>query len=136
MMAKFNGTGSTLTHQIPYRDVYYHDTVAITYKGQYMAFEKVLTTLTAIDLSNNAFDSEIPETTGKLISLHTLNMSHNAFTGKIPPQMAEMRQLESLDLSLNELSGEIPQELTDLTFLATLNLSENKLTQILAEPHI
>ncbi|XP_037408495.1 receptor-like protein 7 [Triticum dicoccoides] len=127
MMAKFNDTGSTLTHQIPYRDVYYHDTVAITYKGQYMAFEKVLTTLTAIDFSNNAFDSQIPETTGKLISLHTLNMSHNAFTGKIPPQMAEMRQLESLDLSSNELSGEIPQELTNLTFLATLNLSENKL---------
>uniref|UniRef100_A0A8R7U192 Receptor-like protein 12 n=1 Tax=Triticum urartu TaxID=4572 RepID=A0A8R7U192_TRIUA len=127
MMAKFDGTGNSLGHGTLYTAEYYHDTVAITYKGQYMTFEKVLTALTAIDFSNNALDGDIPESVRKLVSLHILSMSHNAFTGRIPPQMGEMHQLESLDLSWNKLSGEIPQELTDLTFLGTLNLCENKL---------
>lgn len=109
-----------------YSDLYY-ETVEITYKGQLQTFVKVWITLTVIDFSNNAFDGDIPESTGRLISLRTLNMSHNAFTGKIPSQIGEMRQLESLDLSWNKLSGEIPPELTDLTFLGALNLCENKL---------
>ncbi|KAM3354986.1 hypothetical protein ACQJBY_025630 [Aegilops geniculata] len=125
MMAKFNDTGNILSHQTDYRD--YHDTVAITYKGQYVTFVEVLTTLTSIDFSNNALEGDIPESVGSLVSLHILNMSHNAFKGRIPAQIGEMRQLESLDLSWNKLSGEIPQELTNLTFLSTLNLSGNRL---------
>ncbi|KAF7033561.1 hypothetical protein CFC21_044645 [Triticum aestivum] len=125
MMAKFNDTGHILRHRTYYRD--YHNTVAITYKGQYATFEEVFTTLTAIDFSNNALEGDIPESVGSLVSLHILNMSHNAFTGRIPPQIGEMRQLESLDLSWNRLSGNIPQELTNLTFLGTLNLCGNRL---------
>ncbi|KAM3354982.1 hypothetical protein ACQJBY_025626 [Aegilops geniculata] len=125
MMAKFNDTGNILSHQTDYRD--YHDTVAITYKGQYVTFVEVLTTLTSIDFSNNALEGDIPESVGSLVSLHILNMSHNAFKGRIPAQIGEMRQLESLDQSWNKLSGEIPQELTNLTFLSTLNLSGNRL---------
>lgn len=127
MMSKFNETGNILSHQISDRDVYYQDIVAITLKGRYVTFGKVLTTLTAIDFSNNALDGDIPESIGMLVSLHILSMSHNAFTGRIPPQIGEMRQLESLDLSWNKLSGGIPQELTNLTFIGTLNLCENKL---------
>ncbi|KAM3336168.1 hypothetical protein ACQJBY_030253 [Aegilops geniculata] len=127
MMANFNDTGIILGNPRMYGDSYYHDTTAITYKGQYMTFEKVLTTFTAIDFSNNVLDGEIPDSIGRLVSLHILNMSYNAFTGRIPPQIGKMTQLESLDLSWNKLSGEIPQELTDLTFLGTLNLCENKL---------
>nr|CDM86813.1 unnamed protein product [Triticum aestivum] len=125
MMANSSETGNILGNQIYYGD--YHDTIAITYKGQYVTFEEVLTTLTAIDFSNNALEGDIPESVASLVSLHILNMSHNAFTGRIPPQIGEMRQLESLDLSWNKLSGEIPQELTNLTFLSTLNLSGNRL---------
>lgn len=125
MMEKFDDTGSTLRHQI--QGVYYHDTVAITYKGQYVTFGKILTALTAIDFSNNALDGDIPESIGRLVSLHILGMSHNAFIGRIPPKIGGMSQLESLDLSWNELSGEIPQDLTNLTFLGTLNLCGNKL---------
>ncbi|KAF7033579.1 hypothetical protein CFC21_044663 [Triticum aestivum] len=119
IMAKSNDAGSRQWFGNPvfYDSNYYHDTATITYKGQYMAFEKVLLILTAIDFSNNAFDGDIPESVGRLVSLYVLNMSYNAFTGRIPAQMGEMRQLESLDLSWNKLSGEIPQELADLTFL-------------------
>lgn len=127
MMAKFDDIGDIQDHATIVGSPYYQDTVAITYKGQYVTFEKVLTTLTAIDFSNNLFDGDIPESTGRLVSLHILNMSHNAFKGRIPAQIGEMSQLESLDLSWNQLSGEIPQELTNLTFLGTLNLCQNKL---------
>uniref|UniRef100_A0ACD5X9T3 Uncharacterized protein n=1 Tax=Avena sativa TaxID=4498 RepID=A0ACD5X9T3_AVESA len=135
MMAKFNDTGNILGHRMLYGGPYYHDTVAITYKGAYVTFGKVLTTLTAIEFSNNALVGDIPESIGRLVSLHILNVSHNAHTGRIPPQIGEMRQLESLDLSWNELSGEIPQELTDLTFLGTLNLCGNKLDGTIPQSH-
>ncbi|XP_047070724.1 receptor-like protein 35 [Lolium rigidum] len=135
MMEKFDDTGSISRHYISYRDVYYQNIVAITNKGHYMTFGKFLTTLTAIDFSNNALDGDIPETIGMLVSLHTLSMSRNAFTGRIPPKIGEMRQLESLDLSWNKLSGGIPSELTNLTFLATLNLCENKLDGSIPQSH-
>jgi Leucine-rich repeat (LRR) protein len=125
MIAKFNRTGDiVLAHNV---SGFYGDSVVITYKGSFVTFERILTTLTAIDLSNNMLEGSIPESAGQLISLHLLNMSHNAFTGKIPSQLGGMTDLESLDLSCNQLSGDIPQELTDLTFLGTLNLSSNHL---------
>lgn len=135
MMAKFDDIGDIQDHATIVGSPYYQDTVAITYKGQYVTFEKVLTTLTAIDFSNNLFDGDIPESTGRLVSLHILNMSHNAFKGRIPAQIGEMSQLESLDLSWNQLSGEIPQELTNLTFLGTLNLCQNKLYGRIPQSH-
>lgn len=124
MMAKVNDTRKIISYQSTF---YYQDTVTITNKGLETTYEKILTALTAIDFSKNALDGTIPESLGKLVSLHVLNMSHNAFTGNIPPQLGEVSQLESLDLSCNQLSGDIPQELTDLTFLATLDLSNNDL---------
>ena len=93
-----------------------------------MEFEKILATLTSIDLSNNRFDGEIPSTIGNLQALVVLNLSSNSFTGLIPPSLGNMNELESLDLSKNKLSGRIPQQLTNLTFLEYLNLSQNQLT--------
>jgi hypothetical protein len=128
MMAKFNSTGDIVrATNLSGMAEFYQDTIEIAYKGTYMTFERILTTLTAIDLSNNRLEGNIPESVGQLVSLRVLNMSHNAFMGKIPSQLGGITDLESLDLSFNQLSGEIPQDLTDLTFLTTLNLSENLL---------
>ncbi|KAL6857260.1 hypothetical protein ACP4OV_018642 [Aristida adscensionis] len=129
MMAKFTGTENTLgpRHMSDSQLVLYQYSTEITYKGSDVTFERIWTTLTAIDLSDNKLEGTIPESIGKLISLHVLNLSHNAFTGRIPAQLGGMIALESLDLSCNQLSGEIPQQLADLTFLAVLNLSNNRL---------
>nr|XP_034601142.1 putative receptor like protein 25 [Setaria viridis] len=113
----------------------YQDTVDIIYKGSEVSFERILTTLTAIDFSNNRLEGDIPKSIGRLVSLRMLNMSHNAFTGKIPAQLGGMTDLESLDLSCNQISGEIPQELTDLTFLDVLNLSNNHLVGKIPQSH-
>jgi Leucine-rich repeat (LRR) protein len=128
-MKKYNNTGQIIDHRYLTLSTvgFYQDSVTISYKGSVVTFDRILTTLTAIDISDNALDGSIPASLGNLVSLHVLNMSHNAFSGEIPPQLGTMTALESLDLSSNMLSGEIPQELTDLTFLSILNLSNNQL---------
>ncbi|WVZ95173.1 hypothetical protein U9M48_040970 [Paspalum notatum var. saurae] len=114
---------------------YYQGSIEITYKGSYISLEKILTTFTAIDFSNNSLEGTIPESIGRLVSLRVLNMSNNAFTGKIPAKLGGMTDLESLDLSCNQLSGEIPEELTGLTFLDVLNLSNNHLVGKIPQAH-
>lgn len=127
MTTRFSSAGDIVRAKNLSFQAFYQDSVVITYKGSDVTFGRILTTLTAIDVSNNRLEGTIPESVGRLVSLRVLNMSHNAFTGKIPTQLGGVTDLESLDLSCNQLSGEIPQELTNLTFLATLNLSDNRL---------
>ncbi|XP_030957639.1 receptor-like protein 33 [Quercus lobata] len=107
---------------------YYKDSVTIVSKGQEMELVKILTIFTAIDLSNNSFYGEIPNSVGNLKALIVLNLSGNNFTSHIPSSLGNLSELESLDLSRNNLFGEIPQQLTSLTFLEYLNLSQNQLT--------
>jgi len=127
-MKNYNNTGQIIDHGNPTQTIgFYQDSVTISYKGTVMTFDKILTTLTTIDISDNALKGSIPRLIGNLVSLHILNMSHNAFSGEIPSQLGSITALESLDLSSNMLSDEIPQELTNLTFLTTLNLSNNQL---------
>ncbi|KAM4110292.1 hypothetical protein ACB094_03G184100 [Castanea mollissima] len=97
---------------------YYKDLVTIVSKGQEMELVKNLTIFTTIDLSNNRFYGEIPNSVGNLKALIVLNLSGNNF----------MSHLESLGLSRNSLFGKIPQQLTSLTFLEYLNLSQNQFT--------
>ncbi|XP_042478859.1 receptor-like protein 35 [Macadamia integrifolia] len=106
---------------------YYRDSVTIMNKGLEMELVRILTIYTALDLSNNRFQGEIPKVIGELTSLVVLNMSHNDLVGQIPSSIGNMAELESLDLSQNKLSGQIPRQLTNLTFLAFLNLSQNHL---------
>ncbi|XP_039029814.1 receptor-like protein 33 [Hibiscus syriacus] len=106
---------------------YYQDSVTIVNKGVEMFYQKVLTILTCLDLSNNSFHGRIPEEIQVLMSLRVLNLSHNSFSGKIPSALDNLKDLESLDLSQNKLSREIPPQLASLTFLAALDLSYNQL---------
>ncbi|XP_026454084.1 receptor-like protein 7 [Papaver somniferum] len=107
--------------------LYYQDAVMVTSKGLDMELVKILTVFTCMDLSNNEFQGDIPETIGKLTSLYVLNFSRNALTGSIPSTIGNLKQLESLDLSRNMLTGEIPYQLAQLSFLSVLNLSFNRL---------
>ncbi|CAD6248268.1 unnamed protein product [Miscanthus lutarioriparius] len=132
-MKQYDNRGQIIDHTVIPR--LYQDSITISCKGHPMTFERILTTLTAIDISENALEGSIPTSIGNLHSLRLLNMSHNVFTGKIPPQLGSITALESLDLSSNMLSGEIPQELTDLTFLSTLNLSNNQLDGRIPQSH-
>uniref|UniRef100_A0ACD5VBA8 Uncharacterized protein n=2 Tax=Avena sativa TaxID=4498 RepID=A0ACD5VBA8_AVESA len=128
MMENVNDEGRVLGKLILSGRRFYQDSVTVTFKGGHVIFTKILTTFKAIDFSSNSFDGPIPESIGKLVSLHGLNMSYNNFTGQIPYQFSKLTHLESLDLSWNQLSGEIPRELTSLTSLEWLNVSYNNLS--------
>ncbi|KAM7481592.1 hypothetical protein LguiB_006175 [Lonicera macranthoides] len=101
--------------------------VKVVVKGMERELEKIITTFTTIDMSNNKFEGEIPNYIGDLRSLRALNLSHNKLVGHIPPSLGKLSVLESLDLSFNQLKGEIPQQLIGLIWLAFLNLSQNHL---------
>ncbi|TYJ14794.1 hypothetical protein E1A91_A10G141400v1 [Gossypium mustelinum] len=106
---------------------YYQDSVTIVNKGFEINYQKILTLLTCLDLSNNNFHGRILEEIQDLKSLHVLNLSYNSFFDSIPSALGSLTELESLDLSFNKLFGKIPPQLTSLTFLAALNLSYNQL---------
>ncbi|CAL5328079.1 unnamed protein product [Camellia sinensis] len=106
---------------------YYNDCLTIVVKGSTIEMVKVLTIFTAIDLSKNNFEGEIPKIIGRLNSIRELNLSHNSLTGHIPASLANVTMLEGLDLSSNKLTGEIPQQLRNLISLEVLNLSQNRL---------
>ncbi|XVE84710.1 hypothetical protein DITRI_Ditri17bG0035200 [Diplodiscus trichospermus] len=108
-------------------EYYYQDSLTIVNKGIELFYQKILTILACLDLSNNSFDGRIPEEIQNLTSLKVLNLSQNSFSGPIPLALENLKNLESLDLSQNKLSGTIPPQLTSLTFLAALNLSYNQL---------
>ncbi|KAI3986470.1 hypothetical protein MKX01_037752 [Papaver californicum] len=112
---------------LPLTSLYYQDAVMVTSKGLDMELVKILTVFTCIDLSNNSFQGNIPETIGNLTLLYVLNFSRNALTGPIPSTIGNLKQLESLDLSHNMLTGEIPYQMAQLSFLSVLDLSFNKL---------
>ncbi|XP_028054178.1 receptor-like protein 33 [Camellia sinensis] len=86
----------------------YMYSITMDNKGTHRLYAKIQKAFIAIDLSNNKFGGEIPESLGRLSGLQMLNLSNNNFTGVIPSSLASLIKLESLDLSQNLLSGEIP----------------------------
>ncbi|KAK9689494.1 hypothetical protein RND81_09G062800 [Saponaria officinalis] len=108
-------------------NTFYAYSISLTFNGVDNNYEKIISTLTTIDLSNNAFEGEIPDNVGRLVGLHGLNLSHNRLTGDIPASLGNLLMLDFLDLSNNKLSGEIPRELVSLTSLGVFNVSNNML---------
>ncbi|GMJ10029.1 receptor like protein 9 [Hibiscus trionum] len=94
----------------------------LSYKGEILSY------MSGLDLSCNNLTGAIPESLGKLASLHALNLSHNHLTGLIPVTLSNLSQVESLDFSYNNLSGTIPSELVDLNFLAAFSVAHNNLS--------
>ncbi|XP_017240152.1 receptor-like protein 9DC3 [Daucus carota subsp. sativus] len=107
---------------------YYQASISLTVKGTEYQVSKILHIYTAVDLSCNKFQGEVPKVIGELKGLALLNLSHNSLTGPIPSQLGNMKALQSLDLSSNQFTGAIPYPLIGLTFLEVLNLSYNHLT--------
>ncbi|XP_021296297.1 LRR receptor-like serine/threonine-protein kinase GSO2 [Herrania umbratica] len=106
---------------------YYNYVLILANKGRELNYENVPDSISAIDLSSNQFQGEIPEAISNLKQIHMLNLSNNNLTGHIPSALGEISNLESLDLSRNKLSGKIPQQLANLNFLASFNVSYNNL---------
>ncbi|KAK1406992.1 hypothetical protein QVD17_38602 [Tagetes erecta] len=126
----FNGKASAMGYEIQlnelsgYKFLY---SITLSNKGAMREYKENLYIITAIDLSCNNFEGQIPQSLEDLHGLESLNLSNNHFTGHILPSLGNLKNLESLDLSQNELSGQIPKQLLQLGFLAILNVSFNHL---------
>ncbi|KAI3898831.1 hypothetical protein MKW92_036835 [Papaver armeniacum] len=130
-----NLSGFITTNDLEY---YYFgdDQLDVATKGIRTEIKKVGDYTSAIDLSCNHLQGNIPEEIGLLTLLYSLNLSHNHFSNGIPESIGNLPVLQSLDLSSNNLSGHIPQSLAITDTLAVLNLSSNNLSgKIPRGPH-
>ncbi|XP_010670069.2 probable LRR receptor-like serine/threonine-protein kinase IRK [Beta vulgaris subsp. vulgaris] len=84
--------------------------------------------LRSINLANNKFSGEIPDSLSSCVGLTVLNLSANQFSGSLPSGIWGLHGLRSLDLSSNLLMDEIPKGMDGLYNLRTINLSRNRLT--------
>lgn len=83
--------------------------------------------LSILQLDDNALTGPIPQEIGNCSSLYLLSLSHNSLSGAIPSSISMLKRLEILRLESNELSGEMPKELGTLQDLLAVNVSYNKL---------
>ncbi|WOH15428.1 hypothetical protein DCAR_0934968 [Daucus carota subsp. sativus] len=83
---------------------------------------------TLLDLSNNKFSGDVPDSLGNLKGLKLLNLSYNKLSGYIPQSFGDLESIETLDLSYNNISGTIPQSFRKLDQLSVLDVSNNKLS--------
>uniref|UniRef100_A0A175YFV4 Leucine-rich repeat-containing N-terminal plant-type domain-containing protein n=1 Tax=Daucus carota subsp. sativus TaxID=79200 RepID=A0A175YFV4_DAUCS len=83
---------------------------------------------TLLDLSNNKFSGDVPDSLGNLKGLKLLNLSYNKLSGYIPQSFGDLESIETLDLSYNNISGTIPQSFRKLEQLSVLDVSNNKLS--------
>ena len=87
------------------------------------------TSLFVLDLSQNSFNSSIPQWLSNLTSLTKLDLSWNSFQGTIPNDFVSLINLEYLDLNSNVLiTSQMPSFFGHLCKLKVLDLSGNKIS--------
>ncbi|XP_022871596.1 probable inactive leucine-rich repeat receptor-like protein kinase At3g03770 isoform X2 [Olea europaea var. sylvestris] len=84
-----------------------------------------LSSLQWLDLSENMFESELPNMPK---GLKAVLLNNNSFSGIIPQQYDQLHLLQQIDLSFNTLEGTPPAGLFSLPGIVSLNLSSNMLS--------
>ncbi|XP_065010657.1 receptor-like protein EIX2 [Musa acuminata AAA Group] len=87
-----------------------------------------LTALATLDISDNLFNSTIPNWLWKLHRLSYLDLSFSMFHGNISAGIGNLADLRELHLSDNSLSGPVPTEIGNLNSLQLINLTNNLLS--------
>uniref|UniRef100_A0A5B7A256 Putative leucine-rich repeat receptor protein kinase EXS-like n=1 Tax=Davidia involucrata TaxID=16924 RepID=A0A5B7A256_DAVIN len=93
-----------------------------------------LTSLLVLDLSNNGFNSSIPNWLFNFSSLAYLDLSSNSLQGRVPDEFSALNSIQHIDLSENSfIGGELSRNLGKLCNLRELDLSSNMLTGEITE---
>ncbi|KAL2318854.1 hypothetical protein Fmac_032730 [Flemingia macrophylla] len=83
------------------------------------------TTLAILNLLNNNFHGEFPQTVGRLLYLQHLNFSLNNFGGSIPSNLSHCTRLRVLAAGANNLRGTIPAWIGNLSSLSRISFGLN-----------
>ncbi|KAF8037347.1 hypothetical protein BT93_B0301 [Corymbia citriodora subsp. variegata] len=83
--------------------------------------------LRSLDLSNNDFTGEIPETLANM-SLNSLKLSSNNLQGQMLPRISNLRNLRDLYLDNNRFTGDISPSILNSTELIVLDVRHNFLS--------
>ncbi|KAK9266978.1 hypothetical protein L1049_027106 [Liquidambar formosana] len=89
--------------------------------------------LKSLLLSYNSISGPIPTSIGGFSSLEVLHLSYNSISGLIPTSIGRLSSLEELHLSYNSISGPIPTSIGRLSSLEELDLSNNKMNGTIPE---
>ncbi|KAH6754991.1 ROP-interactive CRIB motif-containing protein 7 [Perilla frutescens var. hirtella] len=82
--------------------------------------------LKVLDLSDNGFEGNVPESMGYSTELLKIDLSYNKFSGKIPESFKDLKNVEFLDLSYNNFgSFGFPLVLAEMPSLKEVYLSGN-----------
>ena len=87
-----------------------------------------LTILTSLNLGDNQLSGTIPDWLGSLTALQDLSLRDNRLTGPIPEELGDLVALQNLYFDGNQLSGTIPASLSNLSLLRDLYLNGNQLS--------
>ncbi|KAJ3695080.1 hypothetical protein LUZ60_000457 [Juncus effusus] len=90
--------------------------------------EEISSNISVLDLQNNRFYGQVPQSFGNLQNLQSLFLSENLLTGRIPNEITGLESLITLNISYNYINGEIPINIGDISSLQTLSLAGNKIT--------
>uniref|UniRef100_A0A0D9YMK0 Leucine-rich repeat-containing N-terminal plant-type domain-containing protein n=1 Tax=Oryza glumipatula TaxID=40148 RepID=A0A0D9YMK0_9ORYZ len=86
-----------------------------------------LNRLEKLHLNNNKMYGSIPSTLSNCTSLITINLGSNNFSGElVNVNFSNLPTLKTLDLRLNNFTGEIPESIYTCSNLTALRLSTNK----------
>ncbi|CAL9183667.1 unnamed protein product [Musa hybrid cultivar] len=93
--------------------------------------------LSYLDLGFSLFHGAIPAGIGNLTGLRELYLGDNSLSGPIPTEIGIWNSLKLIDLNLsgNLLSGSLPTEIGKLSNLIFLSLSSNSLKGTVSELH-
>ncbi|OWM89751.1 receptor-like protein EIX2 [Punica granatum] len=91
--------------------------------------------LEKLDLMENKFHGDLPDSLGSHGYLRVLLLNQNSFSGSIPSSLGNLSRLEELNLSENELNGTIPENIGGLSELTILGLLSNSWEGTVSEDH-
>ncbi|KAF4370363.1 hypothetical protein G4B88_013047, partial [Cannabis sativa] len=87
------------------------------------------TRLQFLDVSSNQLTDSLPQCLGSFSQvLQLLNVKQNNFSGEMPQTFLDGCSLITLDLSNNQLEGMLPESLTKCSALQILNLACNRMS--------
>uniref|UniRef100_A0A6N2MMZ6 Uncharacterized protein n=1 Tax=Salix viminalis TaxID=40686 RepID=A0A6N2MMZ6_SALVM len=91
-------------------------------------------TISVLNLGDNSFSGDIPETFTSGCSLRVVDFSQNKLEGKIPRSLANCTKLEILNLEQNKINDVFPSWLGILPDLRVLILRSNGLHGVIGKP--